>query len=210
MGCLSLWPLGCGPVEIDQRGTGGGLQSGFGAGDAPALAGAAAVDDETEQPLDPRSKMLGIGRIGPASGVRGSRHSSHGALRTRRQAQLRGLSLLWTTDRVGRLERGHLLWGRPSHTDDPVAGPGEAPAVWPTPATTLHKRTLRVTFIEKRTITLERAGIPAYVDFVRIDRRGADISRRGRGWGDLEAMDTALDRARETDRTLQCALAVAR
>jgi len=49
-------------VEIDQRGCPVRLQSGLGAADVAALAGAVAVGEQPEEPLDPRpaaTKMLG-------------------------------------------------------------------------------------------------------------------------------------------------------
>ena len=53
-------------VEVDQGGGPGGLQSGFGAADVAALAGAVAVGEQAEQPLDPWSgaaEMLGGGWV---------------------------------------------------------------------------------------------------------------------------------------------------
>ena len=42
-------------VEVDQGGGPGGLQSGFGASDVAAFAGAVAVGEQAEQPLDARA-----------------------------------------------------------------------------------------------------------------------------------------------------------
>jgi hypothetical protein len=47
-------------VEVDQSGGPGGLQSGFGACDVAALAGAVVSGEQAEQPLDPRPRSAQV------------------------------------------------------------------------------------------------------------------------------------------------------